>query len=192
MRRRALSEKDSFTTGEIARAIGVSQATVFRAIEKGALKASTTPGGHYRVRRECLQDYLRDHDLPQDLLGPKVARVLIVEDNPAELRLLQRALQDEPLLDIKATTSAYEAGFLTKSFRPDLLMLDVFLGDGDGRQILRLVRHDPELSRIKVLVVTASGEDAVLEELRRAGADDLLPKPFAPAELQARVRRLLR
>src|SRR6185295_13121216 len=73
--------------------------------------------------------------------------------------------------------------------RPDLVILDLGLPDADGREVLASVRS---WSATPVLVLSARHSDAEKVALLDAGADDYLVKPFSPAELQARVRALLR
>lgn len=183
--------KNFYSTGDIARMLNVSPTTIFRAIEKKRLPASTTPGGHYRISRENLEEFLRENKIPLNVLEPRSRKVLIVEDNPAEKRLFERAISDDVDLEVRSTSSGYEAGFLTKSFKPDLIVLDIYLGDGDGRQILRLIRSDPALKRTKILVVSGIRDHDELEDIRAAGVDDILNKPVSVAVLRQKVRKLL-
>jgi excisionase family DNA binding protein len=187
-----MSEKLFFSTGDVAKLMNVSPTTIFRAIDRKVLKASTTPGGHYRISRSDLEQFLRDNNVPVEVLEPRIKRVLIVEDNAAELRAYQRTLESEPRLDVRATASGYEAGFLTKSFKPDLILLDIFLDDADGRQVARLIRMDPELKDTKIVAMTGSTDPAVLREVEALGFDAFISKPVEPEALVERVRRLLK
>jgi len=185
------SGKPFYTTGEIARMLDLSPATIFRAIEGNKLPASTTPGGHYRVAREDLRRFLDARGLSSELLGPAGNTVLIVEDNPAELRLLKRILAGVPGVRIEATDSGLKAGYLIKSLKPGLILLDIFLREGDGREVARLVRTDPELARTRILAVTAAAGGRALREIKSSGVDGVILKPVAPAELRRKVRDLL-
>jgi len=172
--------------------MNVSQTTIFRAIDRKALRASTTPGGHYRVLREDLEQFLKANNDPIDVLEPRVKRVLVVEDNPVELQMVKRVLSAEPMLEVRGTASGYEAGLLTKSIKPDLILLDIFLNDVDGRNVAKLIREDPELKGTQIVAMTGSRDQAVLDELVQAGFADLLTKPLDAPVLLERVRRLLR
>lgn len=178
-----MSDKAFLSTGEAAELIGVHAVTVFRAVEAGQLKALRTPGGHYRIARADLEAYMRR-------LHVGAARVLVVEDHAAEQRAMVRALSHDTGWEVTATASGIEAGLLIASTRPHVLVLDVFLRDRDGRQVVRLLRADPQLKGVKVLVVTGGGE-AVARDALKAGADEVLHKPFAPGQLRAAVERLL-
>lgn len=169
----------------------MSPATIFRAIENGQLRAATTPGGHYRITREDLEEFLKKNNIPMALLEPRTSRVLIVEDNPTELRFFQRALSKEQNLDVKSTASGYWAGFLTKSFKPDIIILDIFLKDMDGRQVAKLIRTDPDLKHSKIVAISATKDPKDLKEIKASGVDVFLPKPVSPADLRKTVSALL-
>jgi DNA-binding response OmpR family regulator len=76
--------------------------------------------------------------------------------------------------------------------RYDALLLDLMLPDGDGLDLTRELRADPQLQRLPLLMLTARGEPTDRIVGLELGADDYLPKPFEPRELLARVKALLR
>jgi len=184
-----MAEKSFYTTGDVARMLDMSPATIFRAIENGVLKASTTPGGHNRISREDLEAFLKKNNISLRVLDSRARRkrVLIVEDNPAELRMFKRALQAVTDFDIMTTTSGYEAGFLTKSFWPDVILLDIFLQESDGREIVKLIRMDPELKGAKILAISGTASEAQIQAIKASGVDDFIQKPVSPDELRERV-----
>lgn len=184
-------EKNYYTTGEVARLLNVSQMTVWNAIKKKVLRAGRTHGGHYRISRESLDDYRRRFQLTDETPGSDKWRILIVDDEPTVLRMLRRSLEFDPSLEIKTTDSGYEAGFLTKSFKPDLILLDIFLKDLDGRRVARQIRSDEELKGTKIVAVTGARDPKDLKEIKQAGVDDIIEKPITPTELRARVGRIL-
>ncbi|MFA6030346.1 MAG: response regulator [Elusimicrobiota bacterium] len=183
--------KPFYTTGEVARMLGVSPATIFRAVEKGQLKASATPGGHNRVARKDLEEFAKSLGVDAKALTPGKTRVLVVEDNLAELRVMQRGLQKEPGFEVQTTASGYGAGYLTKAFRPDVILLDIFLSDLDGREVVKIIRADPELKDTIVLAVTAASDAKDLKEIEAAGVDEIIRKPIPSAELRAKILKLL-
>lgn len=188
-----MSESDEiYTTGEAAKILKVSQPTVFRAIENDQLKASTTPGGHYRITRADLADYMARNNIQAAALEPRRYRILVVEDNPAEQRLIQKTLAAETQYDVRVTHSGYEAGFLTKQLKPDLLLLDIFLGDMDGRLIARLIRSDSSLAAMKIVALSSTRDADVIQEIWDAGIDDFIPKPVTPDALLEHLRRFLK
>lgn len=180
-----------YTTGDIARMLGMSPTTIFRAIEGGHLPASTTPGGHYRVSRQDLEAFMAKNKLPLSLLKPPSNVVLIVEDNPAELRMFKRHLQADPDLEVHGTESGYEAGFLTKSLRPKVVLLDIFLKDLDGREVMELIRSDPELKETRVIAITGATDPKDIAEIKACGVHGYIQKPVSAADLLAKVREYL-
>ena len=115
-------------------------------------------------------------------------RILLIEDEESISEPLAAALEREGFATTVAGTVAdgLEA-FRTKS--PDLVLLDVMLPDGDGRDILRQIRN---VSRVPVVMLTARAEEMDKVIGLELGADDYVAKPFGAAELIARVRAVLR
>jgi len=114
--------------------------------------------------------------------------VLIVEDEPHIRRFLRAALESEHCQvgeAPNATRGLIEAG----TRKPDLVLIDLGLPDGDGADMIRQLRM---WSTVPVLVLSARSDEADKVAALDAGADDYLTKPFGIAELLARVRALLR
>jgi DNA-binding response OmpR family regulator len=117
-----------------------------------------------------------------------VARLLLVEDDPEIRRSLIRALTELGHV-VTSTSAGVPALQVVLNDRPDLVILDLGLPDVDGREILRMLRS---VSQVPVIVATArDGEQAIVEALD-IGADDFVRKPFGAAQLDARIRAVLR
>ena len=114
--------------------------------------------------------------------------ILLVEDEEAISEPLAAALGREGFEMLVAGTAARGLElFETRS--PDLVLLDVMLPDGDGRDVLRRIR---DTSRTPVIMLTARGEEMDRVLGLELGADDYVTKPFSAAELAARIRAVLR
>jgi two-component system response regulator RegX3 len=114
--------------------------------------------------------------------------ILLIEDEQSISDPLSAALRQEGFDVLVADTAA--AGL--ESFRsrpPDLVLLDVMLPDGDGKDVLRELRSS---SRVPVIMLTARGEEMDRILGLELGADDYVTKPFSAAELVARLRAVLR
>jgi two-component system, OmpR family, KDP operon response regulator KdpE len=121
-------------------------------------------------------------------MNGNVDAILVVEDDAPIRRLVRSALQDDGCVVVEAETIGSAKDHLD-SPRPDLLILDLGLPDGDGVELIRDLRA---WSALPILVLSArSQEDEKIRALD-AGADDYLTKPFAVGELLARTRALLR
>lgn len=117
-----------------------------------------------------------------------MTNVLIVEDEQAIRRFLRAALEGDGLRVYEAET--LQRGLLEAATRkPDLIILDLGLPDGDGIDFIRDLR---QWSAIPVIVLSARSEESDKIAALDAGADDYLSKPFGIGELQARLRVALR
>lgn len=121
-------------------------------------------------------------------MNPPTATVLLVEDEPPLRAFVTELLTGHGYVVVHAGSVA-EALREATTRAPDLVLLDLGLPDGDGREVLRRVRA---WSDLPVLVLTARGLEREKVELLDAGADDYVTKPFAAGELLARVRVALR
>ena len=115
--------------------------------------------------------------------------VLIVDDDPKLLKMLQRTLIYENL-NVLTATNGEEALPLVDAHKPDLLIVDWMMPKMDGVTLIRRLRADEN----KTMVLMLTARDAIENRVDglESGADDYLVKPFAPAELVARVHALLR
>ncbi len=119
------------------------------------------------------------------------ARILVVDDQPLNVKLLEAKLTAE-YYDVVTAADGLEALEKTRVVQPDIILLDVMMPGMDGYEVCSLLKDDPMLSHIPVVMVTAL--DATADRIRglEAGADDFLAKPINDVALFARVRSLLR
>ncbi len=122
------------------------------------------------------------------LVSVAMATVLIIEDDGDIRRLVADALarQGHAVESAAAALPGLKAAVET---RPDLVILDLGRPDLDGAEMLRMLRA---VSEVPVIAATARGEEADIVATLDAGADDYLVKPFSVAQLEARVRAVLR
>lgn len=116
-------------------------------------------------------------------------RVLIVDDDPKLLKMLQRTLTYESL-DVLTATNGLEALPLVQTHTPDLIILDWLMPNMDGLTVVHKLREAGNQTMVLMLTARDAIENRV--EGLESGADDYLVKPFAPAELVARVHAMLR
>ncbi|HEV7918678.1 MAG TPA: response regulator transcription factor [Solirubrobacterales bacterium] len=115
-------------------------------------------------------------------------RILLVEDEASISEPLASALDREGFEAVVARTAA-EALELADRVDPDLILLDLMLPDGDGRDVCRTIRQD---SDVPIIMLTARGTEVDRIVGLEIGADDYVVKPFSSGELIARIRALLR
>jgi CheY-like chemotaxis protein len=117
--------------------------------------------------------------------------VLIVDDNPQNVELLQAFLESLP---VKLVTAADGVEALEKvaAFKPDLILLDIMMPRMSGFQVCKRIKGDPKTKDIQVLMVTALNELGDIEQATECGTDDFVSKPVNKFELLTRVKSLLR
>lgn len=111
--------------------------------------------------------------------------ILLVEDNPGDVRLVREALHDSKIINkLSAVTDGQEAsdylrrrGRYAQATRPDLIILDLNLPRKDGRELLEEIKEDPELKRIPVVVVTSSRAEQDVIKSYNLHANCYITKP---------------
>ncbi len=117
-------------------------------------------------------------------------KILIVDDNPDILDLIEATLESE--FEVQKAATGNKALSKLKEITPDLLILDYMLPDINGDEICKKVRQDALLMNLPVLMLTGKGEVEDKVKGLESGADDYMTKPFLPQELIARIRMLIR
>jgi adenylate cyclase len=117
-------------------------------------------------------------------------RILVVDDTPQNVRLLEAILTPRGYTVITAA-SGQQALDLVAEQLPDIVLLDIMMPGMDGHEVCRHLRANPATALLPVVMVTASGDQNKVTALE-SGADDFIPKPVNQTELLARVRSLLR
>jgi two-component system phosphate regulon response regulator PhoB len=120
-----------------------------------------------------------------------MARILIVEDEADLADLLVYNLQGEGHA-LQVAPSGANALSRARTFKPDLVLLDLMLPDISGHEVIRQLKADPAQARTAVVMVTARGEEEDRVKGLELGADDYVVKPFAVKELLLRVKAVLR
>ncbi len=186
------AEKRIFTTGEAAEVCKVSQQTIIRCFDSGRLTGFRVPGSKFRrIPREELLRFMRDNSIPTDSIEPGLKRVLVVDDDPDIVQLMVDVLSRDGRFEAKTAGTGYDAGLLTESFRPHIVLLDFMLPDINGNVVCSRIRAKPELKGTKILCISGVVKPEDVETLRAAGADDFLKKPFSLGALVARIETLL-
>jgi DNA-binding response OmpR family regulator len=118
-----------------------------------------------------------------------MGKILIVDDHPHIVKLLQMALQPEG--HTLLTAGDGEAGLrMVEEERPDLVILDVIMPELDGLRVLNRIKTNPELQDTVVVMLTVRDHPEEVALGLDVGADYYLAKPFRPAEVTSLVRRI--
>jgi CheY-like chemotaxis protein len=108
-----------------------------------------------------------------------MAKILLAEDDPTMVSLLQTLLKMEGYETVVLNSDADVVEVVLRE-KPDVLFMDVHLGRQSGMDIMQSIRGNPQIANVRVVMTSGLN---VKEECLRRGADDFLLKPFMPAEL---------
>jgi PAS domain S-box-containing protein len=121
----------------------------------------------------------------------KLKKVLYVEDQDLNLRLVERILNQRPGYKLTTVMQGRLALDIAREHRPDLILLDLNLPDMSGEEILRKLKADPELYSTPVIMVSADAMGDRIEELLKLGADGYLTKPYKLQEFLSVIEEAL-
>jgi two-component system alkaline phosphatase synthesis response regulator PhoP len=120
-------------------------------------------------------------------------RVLIADDNEANVELLEAYLADSELeVEIAVAVDGQDTMEKAASFKPHLILLDVMMPKLSGFEVCQKLKSDPTTSGIMILMVTALNEHGDMERAVDAGTDDFLSKPVDKVSLVKRVENMLK
>lgn len=118
-------------------------------------------------------------------------RILIVDDEPANVALLEDILGDQGYSDVKSTTDSRCVPELCREFDPDLILLDLFMPHVDGFTVLESMGRERSEVYLPIIVLTADVNEETKRRALHCGATDFLHKPFDHIEVLLRIRNLL-
>jgi two-component system OmpR family response regulator len=174
-----MTTKTVFTTGEAAKVCKVSQQTIIRCFDNGTLKGFRVPGSRFRrIPRDLLFQFMQENGIPTDALESGKRKVLIVDDDEELVELLVDVFERDKRFDIRTANNGFDAGMTVKEFRPDLVVLDVMLPDINGKEVCQKIRSDKSLEKVRVICISGMVEQDKIEDLKVAGANEFLQKPF--------------
>jgi excisionase family DNA binding protein len=184
--------KTVFTTGEAAKICKVSQQTIIRCFDSGQLKGFRVPGSRFRrIPRAELYSFMRDNGIPTDALESGKRKILVVDDDQELVDLIVDVLVKDGRFEVRSVNNGFDAGMMVKEYHPDLLVLDVMLPDINGREACQRVRSDKTMDDVKIICISGMIENDKVEDLKAAGANDFMHKPFEVDQLIDRIGTLL-
>ncbi|MCP4247049.1 MAG: response regulator [bacterium] len=191
-KRAKIGHKAVYTTGEVSRICSVSQQTVIRCFDSGKLKGFRVPGSRFRrIPRESLINFMKEHDIPLDQLETGKKRVLVVDDDDAIVEMLSELFERDGRFEVSTARTGYDAGVLTESFRPDVMLLDFKLPDVNGNVVCRTVRANPDYGHMRIIIISGVADRDEVDDLMAAGADEFIKKPFRVDSVISRVAEIV-
>ncbi|MGD8388207.1 MAG: response regulator [Desulfobacteraceae bacterium] len=172
----------------------VSPKTIINWIDAGHIKAYKTVGGHRRIRKPDLEEFMRRQGIPlpsEEMPGEK-KRILIVDDDPIIVETLVMALEEEEHdYEIISASDGFEAGLQVNHFHPHLMILDIMMPDIKGYDVCKKIKENEETRDTKIIVLSAYLDDEKFKRMKEYGADLCFSKPLPLPKLKEEVASLL-
>ncbi|MCE5273372.1 helix-turn-helix domain-containing protein [bacterium] len=183
-------DKEILTTFEAAKYCHVHPGTIKNWIRSEHLKAFKTPGGHRRIYRRDLDQFLKDNNIP--IISENRAlrqRVLIIDtDFQAREAISRGLLRRTELYEVATAEDAFEGGEMLAMFKPNLVILNQELHGLNTEEIAHRIKSCPYLSEVRVIMLTSYPERKKPVE---QGVDHYFPIPVDPDKLSQETARLL-
>jgi excisionase family DNA binding protein len=180
----------AFTTFEAAKICHVTHHSIKNWIKQGLIKASRTPGGHYRILENDLDSFRDEYDMFPKEKDDVRRRVMVVDDDPDALAMMDKILTDEGVELVKVS-NATEVGLKAAQLLPDLILLDFLMPEINGFDVCKALRENDLTRNIPIMAVTCLTKEQDIERIFASGADEYLAKPFKVNQLLGKVRDLI-
>jgi excisionase family DNA binding protein len=186
--------EDILTVFQASKYCNVSPRTIINWIEAGHIEAYKTVGGHRRIKKSDLQDFMRKQGIPipEKEITSERKRILIVDDDPIIVETIVQALEEEHYdYEIISASDGFEAGLQVNHFKPHLLILDIMMPDIKGYDVCKKIKSNEETKDIKIIVLSAYLDEEKFKKMKEYGADLCFSKPLPLPQLKEEVANAL-
>ena len=172
--------KEVLTTGEVARICKVAPRTVTKWFDSGQLRGYKIPGSKdRRIPVSQLVRFMRQNNMPlEGMMHFTKTRVLIVDDETEIVEMLRDLLSKQTSYDVHVAGNGFEAGVGAEKIKPHVILLDINLGDINGREVCKIVRSNPDLQITRIIAMSGQLTEEEGKGLLHQGFDGFLKKPF--------------
>ncbi|MCD6288699.1 MAG: response regulator [Candidatus Hydrogenedentes bacterium] len=185
-----MRDQRAYTTFEAAKICHVTHHSIKNWIKQGLIRASRTPGGHYRILEEDLTAFRVKYDMFPPRRNDGQKRIMIVDDEQDALELMERILTMEGF-ELVTVNNATEVGLKAAQSVPDLILLDFLMPEVNGFEVCKALKENDQTRHVPIMAVTCLTKEDDIERIFACGADDYLQKPFKVEELLSKVRDLI-
>ncbi|BBO74461.1 histidine kinase [Desulfosarcina widdelii] len=186
--------EDTLTVFKASKYCNVSSKTIINWIEAGHIKAYKTVGGHRRIKRMDMENFMRRQGIPipEAEGADERHRILVVDDDPIIVETIVQALEEDEFdYEVISASDGFEAGLQVNHFHPHLMILDIMMPDIKGNEVCRKIKSNEDTRDIKIIVLSAYLDEEKFKEMKDHGADVCFSKPLPLPQLKEEVARLL-
>ncbi|MCF8039407.1 MAG: response regulator [Desulfohalobiaceae bacterium] len=189
--------EDVLTVYKAGKYCNVSSQTIINWVESGHITAYKTVGGHRRIKRDVLEEFMRKQGIPlpfetKALEAESRTRILVVDDDPIIVETIVQALEeDEHNYEVISASDGFEAGLQISHFHPHVLILDIMMPDIKGYDVCEKIKSDPATRDTKIIVLSAYLDEEKFTWMKEHGADVCFSKPLPLPQLKMEISKLL-
>ena len=182
------------TVFQASKYCNVSPKTIINWVEAGHIEAYKTVGGHRRIKKSDLENFMRKQGIPipeEEIISER-KRILIVDDDAIIVETIVQALEEEEYdYEIVSASDGFEAGLQVNHFKPHLLILDIMMPDIKGYDVCKRIKTNEKTKDIKIIVLSAYLDDERFKKMKEYGADLCFSKPLPLPQLKEEVAKAL-
>ncbi|MFN4226979.1 MAG: response regulator [Candidatus Ratteibacteria bacterium] len=185
-------EKRFYTTGQLSKILGVSRVTVYKWVKNKKIEGFRSPGGRWIISKEVVERLFKDKNL-EELETEREIKILIGDDNVNIVNSLKEFLEyRNPNFRILGAYNGFEVGRYLYNFKPDILILDIFMPGISGFDILNIIKKDEKLKDISIIVITGYSDKENIKRAKEKGADYIFIKPFDYNEIEKTIKKIIK
>ena len=185
---------DVITVSQASKYCKVSPKTIINWIDAGHIQAYKTVGGHRRIKKEDLDEFMRSRGMPipEEPREEQRRKILVVDDDQIIVETIVQAFEeDEYGYEMISASDGFEAGLQISYFKPDLVILDIMMPDINGYEVCQKIKSNPITKDTKVIVLSAYLDEEAFNQMKEYGADACFSKPLPLDQLKSEVAGLL-
>ncbi len=188
-------QDEIFTVNKAAEYCQVTPKTIINWIDAGHIPYYRTVGGHRRMKRADLENFMKKQGIPVPDKGTGETarkRILVVDDDPIIVATLVMGLkEDEHQYEVESASDGFEAGLKLSGFKPHLVILDIMMPGIKGYEVCDKIKSNPDTAGTKVIALSAYLDEEKLIKMKQNGADICFSKPLPLPKLKEEVAKLL-
>ena len=181
--------KEIFTTFEVAKVCNANITSIKNWIEKGKLRAFRTPGGHYRIEKAVLTDFLDRYSMPNPFVDRSRKSVLVLGTDPGTVELVRRSLGRDS--DVSGTDDPFEAALLIGDIKPDCFVVDLQMKNMDGLHMVTKIRENHHFKRMAIVAYTDNDDLNFEHDARDKGVNQFVRASDGIEALNDKVKESL-
>ena len=185
------SQEKKLTVVEASKICGVTRTTVWRWIKTGELNAALTAGGHHRINESVLAKFMDKKKMLSSRRGNDIKSILIVDDDLSIHKFFNRLFSKREF-QLYSASDGFEAGMKTIKYKPNLVILDLFMPKMDGFKVCQQIRKEPETNQTKIIAISGYDTKDNRKKILDLGADAFCAKPIDSKKVLSMIDRLLK